>query len=104
MSQPVDLHTEVITGVVQVIRHVHQGVSKGITQFNLGELNNVGCDGKSDRARSFIFEFIKDGFLNLPKSKVEEVINGNFEWVWEMTNKYLARFGYAPVQSIPLNL
>lgn len=100
MKEAAGLHKEVVTGIVQVIKHLPGLLEKG-KGTNLGELYDVGCRDRSKTAQLFIFEFIKDGVVNLTREQIKEVADGNYEMVWAFTNTRLQGFGYAPVSPEP---
>lgn len=103
MKEAAGLHKEVVTGIVQVIKHLAGLLEKG-KGTNLGELYEVGCRGRSKEAHSFILEFIKDGVVNLTREQIKEVADGNYERVWASTNTRLQGFGFAPASPEPIDI
>jgi hypothetical protein len=96
------LHIECVTGVIQVVlalKNMESGKSIG-----LGELSRIGSAGKSEKAGMYIFEFIKDGIVNLKPDSIEKIANGDYVWVWEMTNHYLKHFGHEEVEPVPITI
>lgn len=94
----VTLHKECVKGVVELILYIKSPERKSYT---FGELSEVGGKGKSELAGSYIFEFIKDGVINLKPETVERVRSGDYSMIWEATNAYLARFGHPRVEPQP---
>lgn len=105
MEKHSELHKEVVTGVVQVIKYL-DGLPKnqGKCLVNFMELQNIGCDGKSAKARFFIFEFIKDGLINLGPEEIRDVRGGNYDGIWRTINEWLQHFGYSPVEPEPVGI
>ncbi len=89
---------EVVTGVVQVIKYVSDMRSRGITSIGFDKLIEAGYRGRAEEAQTYIFEFIKDGIVNLREELINEVISGNYESVWRSTNDWLKGLGYEPVE------
>ena len=102
MKEVPGLHKEVVTGIVQVIKYLADLSKEEKPSVGFMELYKIGCGEKgekSEEARTFIFEFIKDGVINLKLEAMKEVVDGNYDRVWKVTNDWLQGFGYAPVTS-----
>lgn len=98
------MHKEVVTGIVQVIRHFANKRSDSSATVTLRELLEVSFRGKTEEAKTYICEFVKDGVVNLRQQDIDAVLKGDYGDVWKCTNVYLKRFGYDPVKPEPISL
>ena len=79
MTPKNNVHTEVVTGIVRVIRHIADKRRDGHNSFSLGELFEIGSKGISEEAQMYICEFVKDGVVNLQQRNIDEVLGGNYD-------------------------
>lgn len=100
---PPNLHKEVVTGVVQVIKCLTQNKGEIRARLTYKSLMDAGCTGKSEEAQMWIFEFIKDGVCNVSLETMTKVGGGDYSGIWKMTNEYLKCFGHAPVEPVPID-
>ena len=98
-----DLHKEVVTGIVQILRYVDRTI-KGKGHPDFGKAWKIGIKGKSGRAQMFIGEFVKDGIVGLKQETVDKAIAGDYAWIWEMTNDFLEHFGHPSVEPTPTTI
>lgn len=94
------LHTNVVEGLVKVIRHIGtSGLQDPMTMFQIATTNIA-----DSTARMFIFEFIKDGIPSLQQDTINAVQNGDYSAIWRITNIYLQKFGHAPQEPVEIVL
>jgi hypothetical protein len=96
------LQEEVVTGVVDVIKYISDKRKTGVNSIGFDELTEVGFKGKSEKAQSYILEFIKDGIVNLRQDSIDEILRGNYELVRESAKVYLGRFEHDPKPAIDM--
>jgi hypothetical protein len=97
-----ELHNEVVTGIVQVIKYLADKRAKGAMP-SFGEAMSVGFNGRTEDAQTYICEFVKDGVVNLRQEDIDAVVKGDYVNIWKSTNNYLKGFGYDPVEPEPIS-
>jgi len=102
-AQP-NLHREVVTGIVQMIRVLRQARRDGKSGVPFDELLAVGSEGKSSEAQIFICEFAKDGIPSLRQEVLRRILDGDYTDLWRSANHYLAGFGHPRVEPVPIEL
>lgn len=104
ISQKTNLqvHIETVTGIVQIIKFVDEQSKAGRTSFGMDEVFRAGAEGKSEDAQDFVLEFIKDS--DIPKEAENKILAGDYAYIWEITNDYLSRFGFPPVEPVPIQI
>ena len=100
----VELHKEVVAGVVQVILFARTSVTNQPKSQNLPrKALAVGALGRAKEAYAYILEFILEGKLRgLPTAVIYEVIEGDYRNIWASVNNYLKLFGYAPIVPVEI--
>lgn len=104
------LHADVVKGCIQIVHYIHKNRTQG--NISLGDLYKAGTKhlkGEEEDARklgagSFILEFIKDGMINWSRQDFDDVLYGDYDKLWRMTNSYLQNFGHPPVEPMPIAL
>lgn len=104
MTQIPNLHREVVSGIVQVVKYLSEQNNKGIKSIGFGELMNAGRSGRTPEAQTYILEFVKDGIGSLQKKHIDDVVNGNYEVIWDTVNRYLKFRGYTLVEPEPIDV
>lgn len=101
-DENIQLHKEVVTGIVQMVKFVSGMKKNEIT--TLKKLSGLGSKWKSDTAQTFILEFAKDGIVNSLKDTLDKVAGGDYSAVWKFVNGYLSHFGYSPVDPVDIEV
>ncbi|MEK6899790.1 MAG: hypothetical protein AABX05_01570, partial [Nanoarchaeota archaeon] len=97
-----NLHKEVVTGIVQVIKFLEDKRKEGVSSLGFGELFKAGFRGRTEGAKIYICEFVKDGVVNLRQEDIDAVVKGDYGALWSGTNTYFKRLGYDPVNPEPI--
>ena len=95
------LHIDVVVGTIQIIHFLHENEGKSMT---LSSIYEAGRQGKSDMACVYLFEFCKDGIVNLLPDTIKMVMEGDYSKVWANTNYFLKQFGHAPIEPEPVKI
>lgn len=96
------IHQEVAEGIVRLIRHVSQEARPGGWPVNELYAVAIGKPEVSSLAKTYVFEFVKDGGYNMTKDHVADILKGKYSLLWKTVNKYLKHFGHQPVEPVPL--
>lgn len=98
-----NLHHELVRTIVRIVLLLDQKQKEGVESFSMKEFWDI-CqreDNRHEDTGMYAFEFVKDGVISLRAEHIEQVVNGDYTWVWQSVRGYFRLKELEPVPVVP---